>query len=85
VLKIICHNIMGRQAVSLLCDSHGGAFPHCLWSKVRHVGPEDPASELYSLADAMAEALRGWAQGEWEFTDDCYPKDHDNPWNRPPR
>jgi hypothetical protein len=83
MLRVVIGNVMGRQSVSLLCMAHSHAYPHCVWSKVRHVGPEDAASELGSLADAMDQALRSWERGEWDFTDDCYPESSSNPWNRP--
>jgi hypothetical protein len=83
MLRVIVQNTMGRMQVSVMCSAHGYDFPHCVWSKQRHVGPEDAAGELHMLADAALEALHSWERGEWEFTDDCYPEDSNNPWNRP--
>ncbi len=83
MLRVVIHNVMGRETVSVLCTAHGYAFPHCVWSKVRHVGPEDACSELYALEDALHAARRSWERGEWDFTDDCYPAESNNPWNRP--
>jgi hypothetical protein len=83
MLRVIIQNIMGRETVSVLCSAHGYDFPHCVWSKQRHVGPEDAASELHALADAMVACLQSWERGEWDFTVDCYAEDSVNPWNRP--
>ncbi len=74
MLRVIIMNTMGRETVSVLCSAHGYDFPHVVWSKVRHVGPEDAASELAALADATHAAWRSWEQGDWDFTDDCYPE-----------
>jgi hypothetical protein len=79
MLRVVIMNTMGRETVSVLCSAHGYDFPHCVWSKVKHVGPEDAASELHSLADALLSCLRSWERGDWDFSDDCYPESHDDP------
>jgi hypothetical protein len=73
MLRVVVYNVMGRETVSVLCTAHGYDYPHCVWSKVRHVGPEDACSELYALEDALHAARRSWERGEWDFSDDCYP------------
>jgi hypothetical protein len=83
MLRVTVRNVMGREYVSILCSAHGSDTPHCVWSKMRHAGPEDAASELHALSDAVLEGLRSWERGEWDFSDDCYPEDSGNPWNRP--
>ncbi len=83
MLRVVIANIMGRECVSVLCTAHAGDYPHCVWSRVKFVGPEDPASELAALADGLTECLRSWERGEWDFTDDCYSELSINPWNRP--
>jgi hypothetical protein len=83
MLRVVCQNTMGTEYVSVLCTAHDGDYPHTVWSKRRFVGPEEPASELASLSDALVLCLRSWERGEWEFTDDCFPLSSSNPWNRP--
>jgi hypothetical protein len=80
MLRVIVQNVMGRETVSLYCTAHGYDYPHCVWSKVRHVGPEDAVSELHALAGALEQAVRSWDRGEWDFSDDCYPQLAGNPW-----
>ncbi len=74
MLRVVVTNTMGRETVNVLCTAHGHEYPHCVWAKVRQVGPEDAATELRALADAMQACLRSWEQGEWDFTDDCFPE-----------
>lgn len=82
MLQVIVKSIMGRTYVSVFCNAHG-EFPHCVWSRQRVTGPEDAASELALLADAGLQALRDWERGLFDFTDDCFPGESNNPWNRP--
>jgi hypothetical protein len=79
MLRVIVQNIMGREYMSVLCTAHDRSYPHLVWSKQKHVGPEDAASELHSLADGLLSCLRSWERGEWDFTDDCYPGSLDDP------
>ncbi len=85
MLRVVVQNTMGTERVSVLCTAHGWAYPHCVWSKQRFAGPEDAASELVALSDALLACVRSWERGEWDFTLDCYPEASENPWNRPAR
>jgi hypothetical protein len=80
MLRVVVQNFVGRQHVSVLCTAHGYAYPHCVWSKVKHVGPEDAPTELRTLSDAVDSCLRSWERGEWDFSDDCYPGPGEGPW-----
>jgi hypothetical protein len=83
MLRVVSKNVMGRLHVSIYCQAHGLEFPHVLWSKSVHVGPEDASTELRAIADGAASALRAWEQGEFDFSDDCFVGESNNPWNRP--
>jgi hypothetical protein len=74
---------MGRLHVSIYCMAHGLDFPHVVWSKSAHVGPEDAATELHAIAEGAKAAVREWEQGDFDFTDECFEPGSNNPWNRP--
>ncbi len=82
-MKITSHNVMGRVYVALHCQAHGLDYPHTVWSRSRQVGAEDAANELHAVADAVADCLRAWEMGEFDFTDECFTDGTQNGWFRP--
>jgi hypothetical protein len=79
MLRMTAKNICGRLYVSVYCQAHGLDYPHVVWSRSRHVGAEDAATELTAMSDAAAECLSAWEQGQFEFTDDCFSSCADDP------
>jgi hypothetical protein len=79
MLRVTSKNVCGRMYVSIYCQAHGLDYPHVVWSQSYLVGSESPSVELHALVDALAECLRAWQQGEFDFTDDCFAGSADDP------
>lgn len=71
MLRVTCHNVMGRLTVNIVCLNHGDTLGHSVWTGSRRVGPEDPRAELGGITNALREAERAYSHGEWEWSLDC--------------